>query len=262
MRALSASDVLRAWEFGRAQHSLEQSLVLLALGTGVPRDRLATLPIGQRDALLLLLREITLGPGLECITQCPACSERVEISLDTEHIRGTDFPLSDPSSLEEPGGGGGAHLGGEREKFMLEDSGYRLTFRLPNSLDLATIQNTRSVAVARQELIQRCVLEATLDETPIDLVELPAAVETRLAERIVQADSLADIILDLTCPQCDHRWQEIFDIGMFFWTEIDNLAKRLLRDVHILARAYGWREPDILAMSAARRQAYLDMVAV
>jgi hypothetical protein len=97
--------------------------------------------------------------------------------------------------------------------------------------------------------------------TPLDPVELPGAVEARLVERIAQADPLADIMLDLTCPNCEQRWQAVFDIGGFFWIEIDNLARRLLRDVHVLARAYGWRESDILAMNAARRQAYLEMVA-
>jgi hypothetical protein len=52
----------------------------------------------------------------------------------------------------------------------------------------------------------------------------------------------------------------MFDIGAFLWEEIAAQARRLLREVHTLARAYGWREADILVMSAARRQAYLEMV--
>jgi len=33
-----------------------------------------------------------------------------------------------------------------------------------------------------------------------------------------------------------------------------------LSDVHTLARAYGWRERDILTLSPTRRQFYLNMV--
>jgi hypothetical protein len=33
-----------------------------------------------------------------------------------------------------------------------------------------------------------------------------------------------------------------------------------MREVHRLARVYGWREADILSMSASRRQFYLEMV--
>jgi hypothetical protein len=46
----------------------------------------------------------------------------------------------------------------------------------------------------------------------------------------------------------------------FFWKEIAAHAKRLLREVHILAAAYKWREADILAMNPNRRQYYLEMV--
>jgi hypothetical protein len=36
-------------------------------------------------------------------------------------------------------------------------------------------------------------------------------------------------------------------------------VRRLLREVHTLALAYGWREADILNMSARRRRFYLEM---
>ena len=55
-------------------------------------------------------------------------------------------------------------------------------------------------------------------------------------------------------------WAVMFDVVSFFWSEICVQAKRLLREVHTLARAYGWREVDILGMSTARRQFYLEMV--
>jgi hypothetical protein len=32
----------------------------------------------------------------------------------------------------------------------------------------------------------------------------------------------------------------------------------LLDEVHVLARAYGWNEREILGLSAARRAAYLE----
>ena len=50
------------------------------------------------------------------------------------------------------------------------------------------------------------------------------------------------------------------DIASFFWSEIHSWAQRALREVATLARAYGWREADILSMSARRRQAYLEMI--
>ena len=41
---------------------------------------------------------------------------------------------------------------------------------------------------------------------------------------------------------------------------MEGRAKRLLMDVHLLARAYGWSEAEVLALSPARRRFYLEMV--
>ena len=71
----------------------------------------------------------------------------------------------------------------------------------------------------------------------------------------------AEVQLTLNCPACEHSWSVLFDITTFVWAEISSLARRLLREVHILATAYGWHEADILAMSAIRRQFYLELVA-
>jgi hypothetical protein len=65
----------------------------------------------------------------------------------------------------------------------------------------------------------------------------------------------------LACPACGRRWESVFDILEFFWSEIGVWAERTLSEVHLLASAYGWREPDVLALSARRRQAYLRRVA-
>jgi hypothetical protein len=68
------------------------------------------------------------------------------------------------------------------------------------------------------------------------------------------------VLLGLHCPLCSHSWQALFDIASFFWTEISAHARRLLREVDALARAYGWSEAEILGLSASRRQAYLELI--
>ena len=50
------------------------------------------------------------------------------------------------------------------------------------------------------------------------------------------------------------------DIAGFFWAELDAWARRLLREIHTLARFYGWSEAEILALSPLRRRCYLEMV--
>jgi hypothetical protein len=78
--------------------------------------------------------------------------------------------------------------------------------------------------------------------------------------RLAECDAGAEVLLDLVCPTCEHTQQLPFDIATFFYKEISWQAQNLMREVHSLARAYGWHEAEILSMSARRRQFYLEMV--
>jgi len=89
---------------------------------------------------------------------------------------------------------------------------------------------------------------------------LPAEVVTAIAQCMAEADPQADVQLALACPQCQHAWEASFDIVSYFWSEIQAWAGRILREVHSLASAYGWREAEILALSPWRRQAYLELI--
>ena len=54
-------------------------------------------------------------------------------------------------------------------------------------------------------------------------------------------------------------WLESLDIGSFVWHELTAWAQRAMDDVHVLARAYGWSESEVLALSAWRRQRYVEL---
>jgi hypothetical protein len=73
-------------------------------------------------------------------------------------------------------------------------------------------------------------------------------------------DPCAETLVGLVCPACAHTWLGIFEIMTFLWTAIRARARRLLQEVDVLARVYGWGEADILAMSETRRGWYLQMV--
>lgn len=242
MRPLSAHDLLRVWEVGEDQHPLDRALTLLAAACPeLTWDELAALSVGQRDARLFTLREQTSGPRLNGFAQCPRCGERLEF----------DVAVADLRVAEEPDA--------EEEARELVTDGLALRFRLPNSRDLAALLGCQDPAVTRSLLAQRCVLQASRDGVPVAGSELPAKAISRLAQRMAECDPQAEVLLGLHCPACDHGWQALFDIVAFFWAELAAQANRLLREVHTLARAYGWREADILSMSARRRQLYLEM---
>ena len=141
----------------------------------------------------------------------------------------------------------------------IEADGYRVAFRLLASEDLLALSPATDRASARRMLLGRCVVQAERDGEAADAASLPEHVVAEVAARMAAADPQADVELALSCPACAHAWHGAFDVAGFFWQEIHAWAKSMLRSVHALARAYGWREADVLALSPTRRQIYLEL---
>jgi hypothetical protein len=226
MRALSATELLSVWECGNAQVPLQRALTMLVAACAeISSESLAHLTIGQRDAQLLTLREMTFGSELTGVTDCPACGEKIELSFDSSDIR-------PPTETEPPA------------ELVVRLNGGAVRFRLPTSADLLASNNP-------EELLERCLLSGSKHVTE--------GFAASIGEKMSSADPMADIHLTLNCPSCEHKWEAPFDIVAFLWREISAAARRLLREVHTLASAYGWTETEILSLSPARRRVYLEM---
>jgi len=235
MRALTAIELLGIWERGTNQPPVRRALLLLAAACPESsEEELCHLSIGQRNERLLTLREWTFGPQMTGLTDCPGCGQRSELTLNADDLRSADA-LSSLAGTE----------------LELTVDGHPIRFRLPNSDDLLAVAGIEDADVRHNQFFHRCLL-TTGDDLP------PNAME-RVGEEMTRADPLADVWLALSCPACRHSWQAPFDILLFFWREIHAWARDLLRDIHTLAFAYGWREADILSMSPVRRQLYLEM---
>ena len=63
----------------------------------------------------------------------------------------------------------------------------------------------------------------------------------------------------IVCPACGAAYVADLDVAGFVWAELRASAQRLLGEVDTLARAYGWTEPDVLALGERRRAAYLEL---
>lgn len=242
MRPLSAAELLVVWERGLSLSPLQRALHLLAAAYPESSfDELSLLSIGQRDERLLSLRELTFGSELAALMNCPACGTQLQLTLDLADIRMTgEGKTADSRSLS-------LH-------------NYDIRFRLPNSLDLSALAAAESVAYGAERLLKRCVLSSRFQDTEVGVEELPAEIISAIGIQMDHADPQANVQLSAECLQCKHRWQAPFDIESFFWSEIKAWAERTLREVHTLARAYGWREADILNLSPQRRWCYLEML--
>lgn len=243
MRPLTAHDIIHIWERGQDRHILDRALLLLSPAfPEMSWDELATLTVGHRNTCLFVLRSRTFGFALRAFAACPRCACGLEFSVDTR-----DLCQSDRIAQVEA------------KQLLRGSGGVEVLFRPLDSRDLAAVVHCENVPAARELLIESCVLAARDGEQTLTSSDLPESVVAALAERAAAGDPQAEILLSLDCPDCAHQWPILFDIASFFWTEISAEAKRLLHEVHTLARAYGWLEKDILSMSAGRRQVYLEM---
>jgi len=226
----------------------EKALHLLRMAyPDVSPGALARMNVGQRDLCLIRLREQTFGTHLTGVADCPVCSERVELDFDSRDI--VDPGVVPPEMQEDTGSGA----------FQLDLPGWELNFRLPTNEDMLGLPRENSLP--QKYFLKSCVIVARQGGQDILTDDLPAEVVTAIAERMVKEDPYLNITLALKCPACGHEWQMIFDIVSYFMSEINSWAARLMREVHRLASAYGWREADILSMSAWRRQHYLELIA-
>ena len=243
MRSLTAADAIRVWELGQQQLPAERAVTVLAAAfPDQSKDELRRLTLGQCNARLLDVRERVFGAELNGFSECGHCSERLEFTLNGKALRGAGT-VALPNT-----------------EFTLESHGYFLRFRLLDIGDLGAASASGDVNAARSQLVARCVLEARWGNRTVTAAELPETVIDELARRLAECDPDAEVLIDLSCPFCEFKHQLPFEIASFFHTEIGAQAQRLLGEVHILARAYGWREAEILAMSARRRQFYIEML--
>lgn len=240
MQALSALDLVQMWEWGQDKHPVDRALGLLLLAQPeLQPEQAAALSVGQRNTRLLTLREQTLGATLNGYAECPQCKEKLEFNVAVSAIR-----------QPEP----------TKQEFDLTVEDFALHCRLPNSNDLASLIGYSDVDAARHLLFACCVLQAHQAGKPCAVQTLPDRLIPELANAVLAYDPQAEIRFALECPACGQEWSALFDIVSFFWTELGDRVRRLLYDVHLLAQAYGWSEVAVLAMSAARRQMYLEWI--
>jgi hypothetical protein len=240
MRTSSADRLLRVWEDTQDAHPLDQARgLLVAAWPECDSASWARLPIGTRDARLLDVHEAWFGTGFQTTAECGACGTRLE----------SDFPVS--AIRVEPVAQGSVHT--------LRHGSDVIEFRLPTSEDLLELEAVEDPNEAQETLLRRCVA-GWGSVGPSPPVRIPATLAALLDAEMARLDPGADLRIRLRCASCGNEQVTVFDIVAYLREELDEWAQRLLADVHVLARAYGWSEHEILALSAVRRTHYIEMV--
>jgi hypothetical protein len=231
VRALSSAEALTLWERGARWHPLDRGLLALRFADRSAGENVADWPLGRRNRALLELYAAWFSSLLEAWA-VPQCGEKLEFELN---VRDLMAPQSDET---------------QRATVAVDEQ----IFRFPTSRDLAEVARSSDEQQAAIQLLELCRIGGVeSSEWTDEMIE-------KVGESLATADPMGETRVALTCPACDHAWNDSIDFASFIWAELEARARRLLWEVHSLASAYGWSESETLALSAARRALYLEMV--
>jgi hypothetical protein len=256
LRPLSGHDELFLLEEGRTQSMAARTTALLArcvtrLGDVGPvrMEDVRRLRIGDREALLLHLRRLTLGERVSCVLSCPSpqCGKPMELELSTQELLVPTYPHT--NEIQET-------------EVETVDGRYRLRFRLPNGGDQEAIADTAAIQpeAAATVLLQRCVQELARGDSEMPVSAIPPTVAEALSAKMAELDPQAEILLELRCPDCGVAFFASLDLASFFFQELSGRRQNLYREIHLMAISYRWSEDAILGLTRARRQLYLDLL--
>ncbi|WP_118136805.1 hypothetical protein [Oceanicella sp. SM1341] len=196
------------------------------LSRGGAEIALEDLTLAEFDALLAHLACALVSPVLTCETGCPACGTRFEFALDLPALQ---------AALAAEAAGVSVVAGIATDPV----SGRR--FRLPRLRDQALLRAEGPEAWLRSLLL-----------------EGPFAPE--LEAEIARAAPVLTQDVQAACPECGRAGPVRFDIARYLVDSLAGEAGFLWREVHLVARAYGWALAEILALPREVRRRLAALV--
>jgi hypothetical protein len=256
LRPLTGDDEAYLIEIGDTFLPAHRTTALLARGLTrlgplqpVPPAAVQSLTVGDREALLLHLRRLTMGDRMPCVLTClaPACGAKMDLDLKVGDL--LLAPYTDSREWYE-------------RSIEEEGQAYQVRFRLPSGADQEAIAARARVDPegAAELLLRRCVARVSVDGER-DMGEgWPPIVREQLPVWMAELDPQAELMLNLACPACDHAFSALFDTATYWFQELAGRSQHLYREVHFLAFHYHWSEAEIMGMTARKRRRYLDLL--
>jgi hypothetical protein len=221
--------------------------------TPVSHSLVSGLLTGDRDYLMLRLREMTFGPKVEAVWKCanPDCGKRMDVAFSLEELEFERRAVSERFfSCRIPSG----H----------EDEGQIVEFRLPTGADQEALAPVVRVdeAGAVSQFLARCLRRVGECGQPSEdfINELPDAMRGRIIAEIERCAPQVEIELDLSCPECRTSFSVEFDFTAFFLAELKTNQRALEREAHFLAWHYHWSEQEILSLTRKKRRRYIELL--
>lgn len=216
-------------------------------------DRLSVAPdgtAGGRRADGLTLAELDraaaalfvhlYGDEIACHVTCPACGERSEVTFSL-----AEFAAAVAAEARAEGAAIDGLSGPDANGVF--SLGTRARFRLPSVADLVSASAAGGDAAA--VLRERCLLAAS-----------DAAAAREVERAMARVAPLLETEIDAECASCGVASATPFGIAAFLAASVERERPILVREVHVLARAYGWSRAEILRMPRSCRREHVALM--
>ncbi len=200
----------------------------------IPPGSARSLPLSDRDRLARLVHARLFGDVVAADTRCDRCDETYEIR----------FSLAALAANREPERPDGIEDTSEAGWFCLPDG---VRFRLPTQCDLDAV-----AGLATAEAV------AALRARQMAGAEGGAADDAEAAMRALCP--VLDCDLDAPCPHCRTARAVRFSMTRYLEQSLAAELPLLLREVHCLARAYGWSHEAIMGLPRSERRAFAGLL--
>jgi hypothetical protein len=234
--------LLASWEAGATAPELARgAAVLQALGICADESAL-DMPLGRVGSLAARCLADGFGDRVGGVLTCPLCHQTLEVEVFLSALMAAAGPSDE------------AAIAGDGASVDIAVAGRRLSVRSPTTRDLLAAAGR---ADAREVILGRCVASTGPEHQP------GTTLSTEEREQVdVALERLAEPALPVvraTCPDCGSAASGVLDPAAMLWEQVSRAAPTVLRDIATLAAAFGWPESVIVALSPARRAAYLEL---
>lgn len=242
LRALDGTTELAVAEAAAASRSRPEAVtaIIAALfetidGRPATTELARALPSGTRE-WLLQWSAYRLNPGTRWFeAECVHCGAPYDLALDLSHpvYRGA---------------------AGAPTEVTVETSLGTRSFAVPTGAHEEQLAETSNAGDPRRVFAALCGLSeaAAGDASQFDEHDLQLIDEALEAASPDAADAIS-----ATCPDCGRSTESRIDPLLFAFPD----ESRILRDIHVIAGAYGWPPDAILRLSARHRAFHAGMIA-
>ena len=211
-------------------------------GFSVGAANINGLTASDRDRLVAALYRDIYGDRIDATLMCHGCESIFDIDFQLDSLQ--KFLYREQPAASPDG------------KYQTPQ-GY--VFRLPTSgdeIETSGTPQTEAYAYLLEKILIDPTYQSLLAGPETHRREVVDAVESRL-NRIAP---ILDLEMNARCPECAVDQTVHFDLQHFFLERLFQDRRWLMREIHMIANAYGWSLENILSLSRRERKELTNLI--